>query len=150
MDYYYQLVDFAERLGVKVIWAGERVGECRGINSSGEKIYKLWDVYPHADFVTYPSLYEGFGNALLETFYFSKPVLVNRYPVFIDDIEPCGFKVISIDSEITDEVVSKTMDLISDKDLTRQWTQSNYDLCVENFSLKVLKDSLDRILSELM
>ena len=150
MDYYYQLVDFAERLGVKVIWAGERVGECRGINSSGEKIYKLWDVYPHADFVTYPSLYEGFGNALLETFYFSKPVLVNRYPVFIDDIEPCGFKVISIDGEITDEVVSKTMDLISDKDLTRQWTQSNYDLCVENFSLKVLKDSLGRILSELM
>jgi len=150
MDYYYQLVDFAERLGVKVIWAGERVGECRGINGFGEKIYKLWDVYPHADFVTYPSLYEGFGNALLETFYFSKPVLVNRYPVFIDDIEPCGFKVISIDGEITDEVVSKTMDLISDKDLTRQWTQSNYDLCVENFSLKVLKDSLDRILSELM
>ena len=79
--------------------------------------------------LVFPSFYEGFGNALLETFYFSKPVLVNRYPVFIDDIEPCGFKVISIDGEITDEVVSKTMDLISDKDLTRQWTQSNYDLC---------------------
>ena len=150
MDYYYQLVDLSERLGVKVIWAGDRVGESRGINSSGEKIYKLWDVYPHADFVTYPSLYEGFGNALLETFYFSKPVLVNRYPVFIDDIEPCRFNVIGIDGEITDEVVSKTIDLISDKDLTRQWTQSNYDLCIENFSLKVLKDSLSRTLNELM
>jgi glycosyltransferase involved in cell wall biosynthesis len=150
MDYYYQLVDLSERLGVKVIWAGDRVGESRGMNSSGEKIYKLWDVYPHADFVTYPSLYEGFGNALLETFYFSKPVLVNRYPVFIDDIEPCRFNVIGIDGEITDEVVSKTIDLISDKDLTRQWTQSNYDLCIENFSLKVLKDSLSRTLNELM
>lgn len=150
MDYYYQLVDLSERSGVKVIWAGDRVGESRGMNSSGEKIYKLWDVYPHADFVTYPSLYEGFGNALLETFYFSKPVLVNRYPVFIDDIEPCRFNVIGIDGEITDEVVSKTIDLISDKDLTRQWTQSNYDLCIENFSLKVLKDSLSRTLNELM
>ena len=150
MDYYYQLADLSERLGVKVIWAGERIGESRGLNSSGEKLYKLWDVYPHADFVTYPSLYEGFGNALLETFYFSKPVLVNRYPVFKDDIEPCGFKVVSMDGEITNEVVSKTMDLMLDKDLERQWTQLNYGLCVENFSYKVLKDSLGKILNELM
>ncbi|MEE3177141.1 MAG: glycosyltransferase family 4 protein [Verrucomicrobiota bacterium] len=150
MDYYYQLVDLSERLKVKVIWAGERVGEFRGLNSSGEKLYKLWDVYPHADFVTYPSLYEGFGNALLETFYFSKPVLVNRYPVFKDDIEPCGFKVVSMDSEITDEVVSETIDLILDKDLARQWTQLNYDLCMENFSYKVLRNSLENILNELM
>tara|TARA_B110000014_G_C20124084_1_gene597328 strand:- start:2726 stop:3988 length:1263 start_codon:yes stop_codon:yes gene_type:complete len=150
MDYYYQLVDLSERLGVKVIWAGERIGESRGLNSSGEKLYQLWDVYPHADFVTYPSLYEGFGNALLETFYFSKPVLVNRYPVFKDDIEPCGFKVVSMDGEVTNEVVSETMDLILDKNLAEQWTQLNYDLCIENFSYKVLKDSLGKILNELM
>jgi glycosyltransferase involved in cell wall biosynthesis len=150
MEYYYQLVDLSDRLGVKVIWAGERIGESRGLNSSGEKLYKLWDVYPHADFVTYPSLYEGFGNALLETFYFSKPVLVNRYPVFKDDIEPRGFKVVSMDGEVTNEVVSETMDLILDKDLARQWTQLNYDLCIENFSYKVLKDSLGNILNELM
>ena len=150
MDYYYQLLDLSERLKVKVIWAGERIGEFRGLNSSGEKLYKLWDVYPHADFVTYPSLYEGFGNALLETFYFSKPVLVNRYPVFKDDIEPCGFKVVSMDSEITDEVVSETIDLILDKNLTGQWTQLNYDLCMENFSYKVLRNSLENILNELM
>jgi glycosyltransferase involved in cell wall biosynthesis len=150
MEYYYQLVDLSDRLGVKVIWAGKRIGESRGLNSSGEKLYKLWDVYPHADFVTYPSLYEGFGNALLETFYFSKPVLVNRYPVFKDDIEPRGFKVVSMDGEVTNEVVSETMDLILDKDLARQWTQLNYDLCIENFSYKVLKDSLGNILNELM
>jgi hypothetical protein len=37
-----------------------------------------------------------------------------------------------------------------DKDLARQWTQLNYDLCIENFSYKVLKDSLGNILNELM
>ena len=36
------------------------------------KVYSLWDAYIYADFVTYPSLYEGFGNALLETIYFQK------------------------------------------------------------------------------
>ena len=150
MEYYHQLVDLSERLGVRVIWAGERIGESRGLNSSGEKLYRLWDVYPHADFVTYPSLYEGFGNALLETFYFSKPVLVNRYPVFKDDIEPCGFKIVSMDGEVTNEVVSETIDVILDKDLAWQWTQSNYRLCIENFSYAVLRDALGNILDELI
>ena len=150
MENYHQLVDLSERLGIRVIWAGERIGESRGLNSSGEKLYRLWDVYPHADFVTYPSLYEGFGNALLETFYFSKPVLVNRYPVFKDDIEPCGFKIVSMDGEVTNEVVSETIDVILDKDLAWQWTQSNYRLCIENFSYAVLRDALGNILDELI
>ena len=75
---------------------------------------------------------------------------MNRYPVFKDDIEPCGFKVVSMDGEITNEVVSDTMELILDEGLARQWTQLNYGLCVENFSYKVLKDSLGKILNELM
>ncbi len=28
--------------------------------------HTLWDIYPHADFITYPSRLEGFGNAFLE------------------------------------------------------------------------------------
>lgn len=42
------------------------VGETRGTTPDGRKIYTLYDVYPHADLVTYPSHYEGFGNAFLE------------------------------------------------------------------------------------
>ncbi|MGD2029173.1 MAG: glycosyltransferase family 4 protein, partial [Desulfobacterales bacterium] len=53
--------------------------------SDNEKIkseYTLLDVYPCADFITYPSLYEGFGNAFLEAVYFKKPMLINRYAIF--------------------------------------------------------------------
>ena len=57
----------------------------------GKKVYTLWDLYHHADFVTYPSIYEGFGNALLEAIYFRKACLINRYSIFIRDIEPKGF-----------------------------------------------------------
>jgi hypothetical protein len=57
----------------------------------------LWDVYPHADFITYPSLYEGFGNAFLEAIYFKKPLLINRYAIFVRDIEPKGFDLITMD-----------------------------------------------------
>lgn len=39
-----------------------------GIGKKNGK-YSLWDVYSYADFITYPSLYEGFGNAFLEAVY---------------------------------------------------------------------------------
>ena len=51
----------------------------RGLNADGKKVYTLFDIYPHADLVTYPSYYEGFGNAFLEAVYFGKPVVVNTY-----------------------------------------------------------------------
>ncbi len=46
------------------------VGERRGTDEHGRKLYTLGDVYAQADLITYPSLYEGFGNALLEAFYY--------------------------------------------------------------------------------
>ena len=52
-------------------------GRRRGLNAAGKKVYTLFDIYPHADLVTYPSYYEGFGNAFLEAVYFRKPVVVN-------------------------------------------------------------------------
>ena len=58
----------------------------------------------HADFVTYPSLYEGFGNALLEAIYFRKPVLINRYSIFVRDIEPKGFRLLTMDGFVTPTV----------------------------------------------
>jgi hypothetical protein len=51
------------------------VGETRQLDSEGQKVYTLWDLYPHAALVTYPSLYEGFGNAFLEAVYFRVPLL---------------------------------------------------------------------------
>src|SRR6266545_613299 len=43
----------------------------------------LADAYAAADLVCYPSRYEGFGNALLEALYHRRPLLVNRYPVYV-------------------------------------------------------------------
>ena len=63
------LEQLAKRRGGYEIVA-DRVGEVRQRDSEGRKVYTLWDLYHHADFVTYPSTYEGFGNALLEAIYF--------------------------------------------------------------------------------
>jgi mannosylglucosylglycerate synthase len=80
----------------------------------GHKIYSLWDAYPHADLITYPSLYEGFGNALLETIYFKRLAVVNRYPVYNADIKPLGFEFIEMDGFVDDQTVEDTKRLLKD------------------------------------
>ena len=63
---------------------------------TARKIYTLEDIYPHADLVTYPSNFEGFGNAFLEAIYYKKPIVVNTYSIYSMDIKPKEFKVIEI------------------------------------------------------
>ena len=56
-----------------------RISDPMNPDVNRKDLYTLRDVYPHADFITYPSLYEGFGNAFLEAIYFKKPLLINFF-----------------------------------------------------------------------
>src|SRR5204863_7747131 len=114
------------KIDVRFIY--DRVSEVRGRNAAGQKIYSLFDVYPHADLVTYPSVYEGFGNAFLEAVYFRKPVVVNTYTVYARDIAPLGFKTVEMTQLVSNQVVDQTRQILSDKLLREEWAETNYKL----------------------
>jgi glycosyltransferase involved in cell wall biosynthesis len=113
----------------------------------GHKIYSLWDAYPHANLITYPSTYEGFGNALLEAVYFRRLVVVNRYPVYNADIEPLGFEFIELDGFVDESAVNKTRELLHDPDQVKAMAEKNYAIAQEHFSLEVLERKLKELLS---
>ena len=113
----------------------------------GHKVYSLWDAYPHADLVTYPSTYEGFGNALLEAIYFSRLMVVNRYPVYNADIGPLGFEFIELDGFVDEAAVARTRDLLNDPAQVKVMTDKNYAIAQDNFSLEVLECKLKEVLS---
>jgi len=127
---------------IDVRFIAERVGETRGLTADGKKIYTLFDVYPHADLVTYPSHYEGFGNAFLEALYFRKPIVVNAYAVFARDIAPLGFKTIEMSQLVTREVVDQARLLLENRRLREEWAQTNYPLCLQYFSYAVARRKL--------
>ena len=133
----------AQELGVDMRLCDQRVGEERGYDQNGQKIYALADAYAQSDFVTYPSLYEGFGNALLEAFYFQKPVLVNRYSVFVTDIETKGFDIIPMNGYLTPEVVDQTRALLHDKARREQMVEHNFRVAQEHFSFDTLRRHLE-------
>ena len=135
--------------GVDVRFIAQRVGERRGTNAQGQKVYTLSDVYPHADLVTYPSHYEGFGNAFLEAVYFGKPVVVNTYAVYARDLDPLGFKTVELTQLVTREVVEQVRAVLHDPALRQDWAKTNYALGVKHFSYAVARRKLAARLANL-
>lgn len=148
-DYILALRDMAEHGGVDLRFVHTSLGERRGTNESGGKLYTLEDVYSQADFITYPSLYEGFGNALVEAYYYRKPVLVNRYAIFITDIEPKGFRSVTMDGMLTRDVVGHVRRVITDDIYRKEMVDYNYELGKAFFSYAVLRRKLRALVTNI-
>ena len=146
MAYLHQLEALAKAQGVDLRYVANIVDDRRAETLDGRKIYALWDTYPHADLVTYPSLIEGFGNALIETIYFRQPALVNRYPVYAADISPLGFRFAEIDGVITEEAVNLVRNWLENPQETVEIVNHNYNLGQLHYSY----DKLAEILGEIM
>lgn len=139
LDYLHHVQRLAAERGVDLCYVADVIGDARGRSDDGRKIYSLWDAYPHADFVTYPSLIEGFGNALLETVYFRRPALVNRYPVYVADIAPHGFRFVEIDGVVTNTAVAQVRNWLENPEQARAAVDHNYRLGLQHYSYRTLQ-----------
>lgn len=146
LAYEERIKSYAQIMGVPLIIRPDIIGTARGLTPNGKKIYTLWDVYPHADLVTYPSMYEGFGNAFLEAIYFRKPLLVNRYSIYEMDIEPMGFEVITMDGYVTHKVIRRIKRLLASPAEREKMAEKNYQLASQFYSYEVLAYKLMTIL----
>jgi glycosyltransferase involved in cell wall biosynthesis len=139
--YALRVLEYAKRLGVEVLYIGDQVGSIHGFSTECNKKYTIDDVYQAADIVTYPSGYEGFGNAFVEAIYFKKPIVVNRYSIFVEDIETCGFDVVDFESFVTRQLAERLRKFM-EPDNMRASVEKNYQLGREFFSYEVLERKL--------
>jgi len=157
-------IDYQERLfrlldGLKIDWifVGDDV---RPYRSEDEGLYALYpDFYSMADFVLYPTAWEGFGNQLLEAFAARLPVAVFEYPVFKEDIAPKGVEVVSLGDmllpdrdplglvELPPEVLTRiAREIIKILASHRKWqgmTSHNTAVGRKHFSFDVLRTHLN-------
>ena len=148
-EYLGMLEQLAKEEGVDMRIVADRVGEVRQRDSEGRKVYTLWDLYHHADFVTYPSTYEGFGNALLEAIYFRKPVLINRYSIFVRDIEPKGFRLLTMDGFVTPTIARQVRQILTDSDLCEEVVNHNYEVARQFYSYSTIRSNLRAFIADL-
>ena len=74
------------------------------------------------------------------------PSNVDRYSVYVADIEPLGFDFVQVDGWITDEAVSEVRRLLDDPDRCLTVANKNYELARRHFSYDVLAKALERLL----
>ncbi len=149
LEYRAMLTELAHEANVDIRFIATRIGEVRHRDVEGKKIYTLWDLYPHADLVSYPSLYEGFGNAFLEAVYFRVPVLINRYAIFARDIEPKGFKTPVMDGFVTRKIVNEVKHLVENKEFRQEVTEHNYHVAARFYSYSVLRRGLRTLITNI-
>jgi glycosyltransferase involved in cell wall biosynthesis len=117
-------------------------------NGKNQTEYSLWDIYPNAEFISYPSLCEGFGNALLEAIYFKKPLLVNRYPIFVRDIEPKGFKMAVMDGFLSNKTIQNVKEILESPTRREKMVNLNYEVASRHYSYSVLRNQISTIMND--
>ena len=145
-----------EQTGIDALFIEDLVEGQRQMRN-GEKIYSLWDTYVFADFVTYPSLWEGWGNQLLEALRARLPLMLWEYPVYQADIKSKGLRVVSLGSEVQgrDELglvlvarpvieaaADRAVELLTDAQLRQETVEHNFQVARRHYSLESLKSYL--------
>jgi glycosyltransferase involved in cell wall biosynthesis len=139
--------EFARLMDVKVIFAGTYISALRGRTADGKPQFTIWDAFQAADLVTYPSTYEGFGNAFLEAIYYKKPILCNRYAIYRTDIEPTGLRPILMQGFLSDDVVEQVRRALNDEAYRTQMVEHNYATAARFFSYEVVRHELRSIVN---
>jgi len=148
LDYLEWLKENAKERGVSLHLVNIHMADPLNPDMNNQGRLSLWDVYPHADFITYPSLYEGFGNAFLEAVYFKKPLLINRYATFVRDIEPKGFDLVVMDGYLTRKNVKNVKEILESAARREKMVITNYEIARRNYSFGVLKRLLAMLLTK--
>ncbi|MBW1694640.1 MAG: glycosyltransferase family 4 protein, partial [Deltaproteobacteria bacterium] len=136
-DYEQRVKEYSSLLNVNTLFVSDIINERRERTKTGKKIYTLNDIYPHADLVTYPSTFEGFGNAFLEAVYFKKPIVVNKYSIYTFDIEPKGFLTVEIDGFVSEDSVRMARKVLENPGFCKKMVDTNYEIAKRSFSYSV-------------
>ncbi len=146
--------------GIDAVFIADMVDGERGTRG-GDKIYNLWDTYVYADFVTYPSLWEGWGNQLLETLRAKLPMLIFEYPVYKADIADKGFRFVSLGdtlggkdalglAQVPSAVIQRAADeaiaLLTDGKLYQKTVDHNFAVGQRHYSMEALRRYLTPLL----
>jgi len=151
-----------KRAGIDALFIEDVVGGRRQTRD-GQKIYSLWDTYVFADFVTYPSLWEGWGNQFLEALRARLPLMLFEYPVYLADIKDKGFRVVSLGSEIqgrdepglvqvapqvVEAAADQAVELLTDARLRQETVEHNFQVGRRHYSLESLRGYLTRLIED--
>jgi len=159
LSYKAEIEKLIKKRGVKAFFIADLIAANRRMDGN-KKYYSLWDTYVYSDIVTFPSLWEGWGNQFIEAVFAKKPIVIFEYPVFKTDIKgerynvvslgdqintgPTG-KLVSIPTEVTNQAVAKATRFLTSSDAV-SLLEKNFEIGKANHSDTILIQKLEEIL----
>jgi glycosyltransferase involved in cell wall biosynthesis len=153
LEYQNSLFELFDTLKIHWRYVGNDVTPYTSDDGTFNALYP--DMHTIADFVLYPTGWEGFGNQLLEAFASNLPVVVFDYPVFKEDIAPKGVKVVSLGktilkerdargfsqlpARILKEAAYEMKRILTDAPMYKNITNNNMEVGKRHFSFKQLR-----------
>jgi len=162
IDYRNKLEWYARKKKINCVFLDGAVNGFNPKDRTAKDLPNLLDLYIYADLVTYPSLWEGFGNQFLETVFSKTPIVMFEYPVFKNDIKPKGFKIISLGDQYetnpetglvkipTEKIViaaDDAMKILASANQYRKWGEENYLIAKRHYSCKIVSRLFSKIFS---
>jgi glycosyltransferase involved in cell wall biosynthesis len=113
-----------------------------------DKKYYKFDEIPsiiasHGGIGTFFSEVEGYGNNLLEMVSFGLPVVINKYEIYRQEIEPLGFTFPSVENNrLTPEVVEQAYDMIVDIKKRNHVVKHNLTILHEKLDHRIIAEKM--------
>ncbi len=158
-DKYLELLNKkAEDLNVEIRYVNHLI-ESERMQIEGKKSYALWDAYVHADYVTYPSILEGWGNQLLEAVFAKRTMVIYEYPVYGTDIKSKNFKfdslgnthsvnddgLVEVQESLVKEVANDAILTLTNSQKYKEVVDHNFMIGKEHYSYEALYDYLIKV-----
>jgi len=141
-----KLIKYARKLNVKIAYTykhpKKKIKDIDSLN-----ILPIGFLYSSSDIITLPSDYEGFGNPVIESAMYKKPLVVNNYPI-LNEILDFGFKFIVMDKKVTGKILNEVHRVMVDRDYTKKITGHNFKIAYKYFSLNLLKNELKLLIKK--
>ncbi len=150
-DYLAILREYAQKQKVKLIEAFSAVQD---IN--------FMEFYKIAHFVLYPTIWEGFGNQLLEAIYYKVLPVLFEYEVFRKDLKSEGYEYISLGSEYTlcnglvkvpehvlENAAGETLSYLNNRAKYERAVENNFKIALRKHSPKALEQHYAELFSNL-
>ncbi len=146
--------------GIDALFIEELIESDR-LMRDGQKVYSLWDSYVYADFVTYPSLWEGWGNQLLEAIRARLPFMLFEYPVYEVDIKDKGLHAVTLGDTVTgydeqglaqispemmETAADEAIALLTNKQQYQQTVEHNFQVGQTYYSMNALRHHLEGLM----
>ena len=76
--------------------------------------------------------------------------MINRYPIFVKDIEPKGFDLVVMDGFLSKKTIQKVRKILESREQREKMVNYNYKVASRHYSYSMLRSKFSAIMNDFL